>query len=140
PAPSQWLPVMDHQVAMDGNLAQQLAQHRSQLATTTLANLVSTQPEGLIASHAGLHVDMRKNFCTGTTLALFSQQAQGARLSDHIAALFGGALVNTTERRPALHVALRASDPLGPRQPQVSDVLRRMQALVTALQGGRIHG
>jgi glucose-6-phosphate isomerase len=61
-----------------------------------------------------LVLDFSRNLMTGETFALLLQLADKRQLEAWIEQLFTGALVNNTEERPALHMALRQSfsDPL----------------------------
>lgn len=58
-------------------------------------------------SAAGLFLDYSKNRITDETLGLFGTLARERGLPDKIARLFRAEYVNTTEKRPALHTALR---------------------------------
>lgn len=55
----------------------------------------------------GILLDYSRNRLTDQTLPLLTALADSAHLRDHIEALFSGQPVNLTERRPALHMALR---------------------------------
>jgi glucose-6-phosphate isomerase len=55
-------------------------------------------------------LDYSKNWVKPDTIRLLCQLAQAANLSTKIGALFHGQPVNSTERRPALHTALRSQD------------------------------
>ena len=57
---------------------------------------------------AGLYLDYSKNRITDQTLKLLIQLAEESGLQFRIDAMFRGERVNTTERRAALHIALRA--------------------------------
>src|SRR5690349_514794 len=52
-------------------------------------------------------LDYSKNLITPETLRLLINLAETARLPEKIHALFSGDLVNSTEKRAALHTALR---------------------------------
>lgn len=54
-----------------------------------------------------LFLDFSKNHLTEKTLELLIQLAQQRKLSNAIEAMFNGELINSTENRAALHVALR---------------------------------
>jgi glucose-6-phosphate isomerase len=51
--------------------------------------------------------DFSRNRMTSETISLLTQLAHSCQLTDKIDALFSGKAVNTTEKRPALHTALR---------------------------------
>jgi glucose-6-phosphate isomerase len=100
----------------------------------------------LVAEAAGLYLDYSKHRVTGETIALLVKLAEAADLRGRIDAMFRGAIVNPTERRPALHVALRA-----PRTasivvdgenvvPRVHAVLDRMAAFAERIRSGAWRG
>ncbi len=62
----------------------------------------------MTAEAAGLFLDYSKNRVTDETLRLLVQLADEAGLRARIDAMFRGDTINVTERRPVLHVALRA--------------------------------
>ncbi len=110
---------------------------------TSLLQLFADDP--LRATHftltaSGLLLDFSKNFCTRKTLQLFEQLAEQRNLRTEIEALFNGAVVNSTECRPALHTALRAHETTAPKYAEIQSVLQRMEQLVDALTHGRIQG
>ena len=59
-------------------------------------------------SIGGLHADYSRHLASRETLALLMDLARSAQLEDRRRQLFEGALVNNTERRPALHTLLRS--------------------------------
>ncbi len=92
-----------------------------------------------------LHLDYSKNYLTATTHRLLSRLARDAGVPAAIEAMFSGELINPTEGRPALHVALRSklSDKVALDVPGVSDiwqVLNRMESFVRDVHEGRITG
>jgi len=60
------------------------------------------------AHGAGIYLDYSKNRITDHTLGLLLQLAEQSGLQSRIDAMFRGEKINTTEKRAALHVALRA--------------------------------
>jgi glucose-6-phosphate isomerase len=62
----------------------------------------------MTAAAKGIYLDYSKNRITRETLKLLVQLANESGLHGHIDAMFCGDAVNITERRPVLHVALRA--------------------------------
>jgi glucose-6-phosphate isomerase len=93
-----------------------------------------------------LVVDLSKNRLTDETLRLLVALARRARLPERIEAMFQGARINTTEGRPVLHVALRASE--GERievdghdvVPDVHEVLDRMADFSDRVRSGAWTG
>jgi len=100
----------------------------------------------LSREEAGLLVDFSRQRVLPETIALLIQLAHECDLGSRIAALLSGEIVNDTERRPALHTALRrASDqPLLVNGRDVMVEVRRERekvfAFVRDVQQGRILG
>jgi glucose-6-phosphate isomerase len=90
--------------------------------------------------------DFTRQRLTSETLALLLGLARACDLEDRIRALFAGELVNNTERRPALHMALRnrsgrAMEAAGRDvMPEVRAELAKMREFVTGVHEGRITG
>lgn len=95
----------------------------------------------LAVSSPGLLADFSKQLIDAPTLAALLQLAEEARLPEGIAALFDGAPLNFTERRPALHMALRGGAAI---PPQDADALHestaRMREFARRLRDGRLRG
>jgi glucose-6-phosphate isomerase len=68
----------------------------------------SRRGERLTAEGAGLFLDYSKNRITDDTLKLLLQLAEESDLRGRIEAMFRGDIINVTENRAVLHVALRA--------------------------------
>lgn len=128
---------------------QALAQHASQLQGTTLRELFDRDPErarDLTVEACGLFADFAKNHLTGDTVRLLAQLTRECGLAEATAAMFDGEPINTSERRPALHVALRA--PRGARilldghnvVPDVHAMLDRMGEFASQVRSGRWTG
>jgi len=126
-----------------------LESHHKKVKALHLRDLFAQDPsrgERYAAEAAGLFRDYSKNRITDTTLALLMQLAEASGLQGRIDALFRGEEVNTTERRPALHVALRS--PRGASifvngenvVPRVHSVLDRMSHLSRQVRGGDWKG
>jgi glucose-6-phosphate isomerase len=64
--------------------------------------------ERMTVEAAGLYLDYSKNRVTDETLRLLVQLAEASGLAAKRDAMFRGEKINTTEKRAALHVALRA--------------------------------
>jgi len=100
----------------------------------------------LVLDDAGLHADFSKQRVTDETLSLLLALAQARDVPARIAAMFRGDHVNTSEDRPALHVALRM--PQGERLmvdgvdvvAQVHEVLARMGAFADKVRSGAWTG
>ena len=102
--------------------------------------------ERMTAAGAGLYLDYSKNRITYKTLKLLIALAEESGLQSRIDAMFRGEKVNITEKRPALHVALRA--PKGTSiyvdgknvVPQVHAVLDRMAHFGERVRTGEWKG
>ncbi len=89
---------------------QALAAHHREVGGLHLRQLFADDPsrgERLVAEAAGWYLDHSKQRVTDETLRLLGALAHECGLPARIAAMFRGDVVNTTERRAALHVALR---------------------------------
>ena len=71
----------------------------------------------------GLFLDYSKNRVTTGTMDLLLALAREADVEGRRAAMFSGAIVNTTENRAALHTALRRPAGAGPVETQGRDVM-----------------
>ncbi|MBY4897555.1 glucose-6-phosphate isomerase [Cupriavidus sp. AU9028] len=95
---------------------------------------------------AGLYLDYSKNRIIEETIGLLLQAAIEAGLPARRDALFAGELVNVTERRAALHMALRAGPDADyradgkPVMPQVHAVLARMRTFSEQIRDGNWRG
>jgi glucose-6-phosphate isomerase len=90
-----------------------LLEHRDALASTTLAALWNADPargESLTFGCGGLAVDFSKQRVTAQTLSLLAALARERGLPAAIDRLFAGEPVNATEKRAALHTALRGDE------------------------------
>src|SRR5580704_6130877 len=66
--------------------------------------------ERLTLTAAGLTLDLSKHPWSRAGQAAALELARASDVEGHRAALFAGEVVNTSEKRPALHMALRAPD------------------------------
>ena len=88
-----------------------LAGHHAQIAPLHLRDLFAKDPERgkrMAVEAAGLYLDYSKHRVTDATLALLLALADARGLRARIDAMFRGDRINVTEKRAALHVALRA--------------------------------
>ncbi|KIQ01047.1 MULTISPECIES: glucose-6-phosphate isomerase [Pseudomonas] len=122
---------------------QALVAHRERLAGFSMRQAFAADAqrfETFSLSGCGLFLDYSKNLINTETRELLVNLAREVGLERGIRALFDGELLNNTEKRPALHTALRR--PLGDKVqvdgvdiiPEVQRVLQQMTELV-----GRIH-
>nr|WP_217283279.1 glucose-6-phosphate isomerase [Paraburkholderia sp. NMBU_R16] len=126
-----------------------LAEHYRKVRHLHLRQLFADDPlrgERLRVEAAGLYFDYSKNRVTDETIALLVQLASECSLAQRIDAMFSGAPINVTERRAALHVALRAPENEHilvdgvDVVPEVHAVLGRMAAFCESVRSGRWRG
>ena len=87
-----------------------LEAHKQSMAGQTIADFLRDDPHRFERFHIeldGILFDFSKHRLTETTLRLLVDLARAAGVEARRAALFAGELVNITEHRPALHMALR---------------------------------
>ncbi len=122
-----------------------LLQHAQETDGHRLHDLFAADPkrgDRLHAEAAGLYLDYSKQRINDNTLRLLIELGEACDLRAAIEAMFAGAHINTTEDRPALHIALRA--PAGARievdgvdvVPEVHAVLDRMSAFADKIRDG----
>ena len=92
------------------NAWKHLHQHHASIKQQHLRELFRTDPERF--RKYSLHLeqilfDYSKNIISDTTLKLLLQLAEECQLPAAISAMFNGDLINETEQRSVLHVALR---------------------------------
>ncbi len=126
-----------------------LAAHYEVIKDTHLRDLFAADPARgtrLAIEAEGIYFDYSKHRITDETLRLLVALAETSGLRDRIEGMFRGDIVNVTEGRPALHIALRA-----PRDasivvndvdvvPDVHAVLDRMAAFADAIRTASWRG
>ena len=128
---------------------QQASQHHRAIAEVHLRHFFADDPDRGRTLNAGagdLYLDYSKNRLTAETIPLLMAIAEESGLRSRIDAMFSGQPINVTERRPALHVALRA--PLDQRilveghdvVADVHAVLQRMAAFSDRVRSGAWTG
>ena len=138
------------EVPLTGRKAwQALVAHHAKIGEIHLRDFFAADPgrgERLALEAVGIYLDYSKNRVTDETMALLAALADECGLRERTAAMFRGDVVNTTEKRSVLHVALRA--PAGARLvvdgvdvvAELHAVLDRMGAFANALRSGRWLG
>ena len=89
-----------------------LRTHQEQMRNTHLRTLFAQDERRFERFHIGIDgllFDYSKNLITDETLKLLLGLAKECGIDNFRGQMFGGAAINTTEKRPALHVALRGS-------------------------------
>lgn len=79
-------------------------------------------------------IDFSKNIVTGETLKLLVRLANECQLKDAIEAMFNGELINETEQRSVLHIALRdfSGQPIFSQGKNVMDQVKKVQEQMKA--------
>jgi glucose-6-phosphate isomerase len=125
-----------------------LAAHRAGFSTSKIADLFRDDPQRFTRFHIALDdilFDYSKHRITAATLSLLLDLARAADVEGRRAALFAGEPVNTTEHRPALHMALRnlTDRPFYAEgldvMPEVLAERQRMEAFAEAVRSGTIR-
>ncbi len=128
---------------------QALVEHHRSIAGLHLRQLFADDPQRgkrLNAEAAGLYLDYSKQRVNDKTLRLLIDLAEARGLRERIEAMFRGDAINTTEKRAALHTALRAPRSAGVSvdgvdvMPQVHAVLDRMAAFADRVRSGDWRG
>ena len=124
-----------------------LQAHKEVMASQHMRDLFSADPQrfNTFSLRCGdMLLDYSKNIMNGETMRLLRNLAVQADLPGWIKRMFAGDKINTTEKRAALHVALRnrSNRPMFADgvdvMPQVNSVLERMRAFTDAVcQGAR---
>src|SRR5258708_9285885 len=123
--------------------------HRSVIAKVPLRQRFAEDPErfrkfSLTASD--ILYDYSKNLVDEETMRLLFSVAESAEIEKHRSAMFSGEAINRTEKRPVLHVALRATPEEVYRAggenvvPEVHAVLGRMADFANAVRDGGLAG
>ncbi|MDX1757631.1 MAG: glucose-6-phosphate isomerase [Marinobacter sp.] len=128
---------------------QALEEHQASLQHTHMRELFNQDPERFqrfFTEAAGLSLDYSKNRITQETMDLLMALARRCRVPEGIEAMFRGERINTTEQRPALHVALRNQSGDAIRvdgrdiMPEVKDTLARMEEFVWRVRSTQWRG
>jgi len=105
-----------------------------------------TRSERMSLRAADIFADYSKNLITGQTLALLFDLAAAVDLQGWIRRMFDGEVINNTEQRAVLHIALRnrSSRPIyvdgEDVMPGVNEVLKRVEGFVTRVRSGDWKG
>ncbi len=126
---------------------QALAAHRDGMAPRHLNELFAADPrrfERLSLRCGELLCDFSKQRLDAETLDLLLRLAEARDLAGFLRRMRGGEAINTTERRAALHVALRADEPcfVDGRDvlPEVQATRQRMREFSGAIRSGAWRG
>lgn len=122
----------------------QLTTHKSELEATRISQLFKETPSRcpeMTCTAAGLTLDYSKNIANAETMALLFQLAREHDLETRIQQLVSGEPVNFTEKRPALHTALRDTSALDKTLAKtVEETFLSMGKFVAAVHNGDWRG
>ncbi|MCD9149106.1 glucose-6-phosphate isomerase [Pseudophaeobacter flagellatus] len=122
-----------------------LTDHRRRTSEIAISKLFQDDPQRFQAFSAeadGMLLDYSKTALDETALAGLIELAEQAGLADRIAEMFRGDAINVTEKRPALHTALRAPGGAVVEvdgedvMPGVRHTLERMEGFAGAVRSG----
>ena len=128
---------------------QALISHQQELEQIHMRDLFrddSARANRFFVQGAGLSLDYSRNRVTDATLGKLTALAHACGVPERIEAMFRGAIINLTENRPALHVALRdpGDQPImvdgKDITPEISDTLQRMEEFVEDIRHQRRTG
>lgn len=128
---------------------QALVAHHKTMARIHMRDLFTQEPnrfDKFSLRAGGLLLDYSKNRITSRTLSLLLDLARAADLPEWIESMFRGDRINNTERRSALHVALRnrGNRPIEVDRrdvmPDVNAVLAHMAEFVATVRSGAWKG
>jgi glucose-6-phosphate isomerase len=131
------------------HIIDRLRDHRRSGAPRHMRKAYAKDPNRFARCSAGLgdfFLDWSKCAVNEQTIELLIELAHAAALVRKRDAMFAGAIVNTTEQRPALHIALRnrSDRPIyvdGKNvMPQINGVLSHMRQFSDAVRSGAIAG
>ncbi|MFO7871687.1 MAG: glucose-6-phosphate isomerase [Kiritimatiellia bacterium] len=126
-----------------------LEEHYSRIKAVHLRELFASDPDRtarFTREAAGLYADFSKHRITAETLRLLTALSEAVDLRARINAMFSGEPVNSTEKRPALHTALRntSGKPVFVSgkdvMPEVRAVLEKMCAFSEKVRSGEWKG
>ena len=126
-----------------------LEAHHADMSEVTIAQLFAADPGRFKDFHVELDdilFDFSKQRIDRTTLALLLDLARAAKVEERREALFAGEIVNQTEARPALHMALRNMSGAPMRasgidvMPEVLAERRKMLNFAQDVRNGAIRG
>jgi len=126
-----------------------LQEHLAEMKPVKIKDLFATEPNRYNKLHlefGDILFDYSKNLLTDKTIRILFQLADECRVKDAITSMFNGDVINETERRPVLHIALRnfskeAIYAQGTNvMPAVKKVLRKMKTFCDAIHNGEHRG
>jgi glucose-6-phosphate isomerase len=128
---------------------QKLKEHFAEISEVHMKDLFAQDPARFERFHARFNdilVDYSKNRITQKTLELLIELAQETGVKEAVAGMFSGDIINETENRPVLHIALRnrTNSPIKVDgrdvMPRVNEVLQKMEVFTDKVRSGEWQG
>ena len=128
---------------------QLLQQHAAEIKKTQMKEMFRNDPERFKKFSMCLDeivFDYSKNIISEKTIQLLLQLAEECKVHNAIKAMFNGDIINATEKRAVLHVALRnfSNDPVYAEgidiMPAIRKVLGKMKSFSNAIHKGKLKG
>ena len=121
---------------------QKLTELSQKLGGLKIADLVgdNSRLADYALSTCGLYVDYSKHLVDDEVKAALLELARSCDVQDKARDAFTGKVVNPTEGRAALHMALRQPDAIPERRQELLDARTRMQELSEAIRSGERRG
>ncbi|WOR14262.1 glucose-6-phosphate isomerase [Hyphomonas sp. FCG-A18] len=114
-----------------------LIAHADRLSAQSLKSLATTRGETALTA-CGWTMDTARQYLDGDVETALLEQAEAAGLSEAIKALFSAEIVNPSEDRPALHWALRTTEPTNPEAKAVWASLQPAFAFAESIRDGTL--
>ena len=120
-----------------------LLAHQSAVSGSQISSFFAENPNRFnefSLESAGILLDYSRNLADSTTMELLLALADKADLKAAIAAMYAGEHINSTEDRPALHVALRSPDSESAFEQAVQQALASMDTFVNKVTSWEWQG
>jgi glucose-6-phosphate isomerase len=126
-----------------------LKNHQKVIAKTTIKTLFDEDPKRFkkfSIRFKDILIDYSKNRINGRTMANLLRLAEECKLEDAINQMFSGEVINQTENRAVLHIALRnrSNEPIlvdgEDVMPEINRVLSQMETFSNAVRSGEWKG
>lgn len=133
------------QILEQAQIFEELENHYNNISQTTLRELFTDNPQraqNFSLTAADLFLDYSKNIITEKTMALLYCLAKEKNLTKKTSALINAEIVNSTEKRAALHIALRqqTNNPIYYNDTEIISEIRgvqkRMQSICEQIHNG----
>ena len=111
----------------------------SEFRLTRLFDIDSSRFDKFSVQHGKLLLDYSKNYLDDETKSLLLDLAEQCSVPQAIRSMFAGEAINSTENRPAHHVALRNSS-LSNQQVEIENNLHKMASFISKVENGQLNG